>query len=51
MSKTKKPRQMNSKTNTFFVMTLAVILSVYMITVGSIQPDVADKSDNEHDDR
>ena len=39
---------MNSKTKAFFVITLAAILSVSLVTAGSIQPAAADK-DKDHD--
>jgi len=42
---------MNSKTSTFFVMTLVAILSVSIVTVRGIQSDAADKNDDDHDDR
>ena len=42
---------MNSKTSTFFVMTLVAILSVSIVTVRGIQPAAADKNDDDHDDR
>jgi len=51
MSKTKKLQLMNSKTSTFFVMTLGAILSVSIVATGGRQPDVADKKDGDHDDR
>jgi len=39
---------MNSKTKAFFVITLAAILSVSLVTAGSIQPAAADK-DKDHE--